>query len=112
MHVTLLAVNITYYHSMPSTSLLCLPSELISVITDFLPREDTLTFSLVSSGARVHTLAPLFSDFLLVKRDGDIREAYDNLEGARRDIKHAIRPVLSVLDRTSTQLTKTLQADV
>jgi hypothetical protein len=88
---------------MPSTSLLCLPSELISVITTFLPREDTLTFSLVSSGARVHTLAPLFSNFVLVKHDGDIREAYDKLKGARQDIKHSIRPVSPILDRTNTQ---------
>jgi hypothetical protein len=78
---------------MSPTSLLSLPFELISTIIAFLPREDALTFSLVSSGARVHTLAPLFSDFVFVKRNGDIREAYHNLKGARQAIKHSIRPV-------------------
>jgi len=91
---------------MPWTSLLCLPFELISIITAFLPQKDTLTFSLVLPGACVHTLAPLFSDFVLVKRDGDIKEAYNNLKGVRQDIKHSIRPVWSVLNWTSPQLTK------
>jgi len=97
---------------MPSTSLLCLPSELILIITAFLPRKDQLTFSLVSSRARVHILAPLFHDFLFAKRDQDIKEAHDNLKCAQQDVKDSIRPVFFILDRASLKLTKTLLADV
>jgi hypothetical protein len=42
--------------------MLSLPPELISIITAFLPREDLLAFSLVSSSARQHALPSLFGD--------------------------------------------------
>ena len=78
------------------TSVLSLPPELISTITNFLPHNDQLNFSVVSKSARLHVLAPLFCHFWLVlkHRGGEeIREAYNALKGAGQEIKYAIKQV-------------------
>jgi uncharacterized protein Yka (UPF0111/DUF47 family) len=77
-----------------SVSVLSLPSELISIIINFLPRGDQLNFSAVSKSSRLHSLAPLFRHFLIGKYDHEIRKAYDHLESAGQEIKHTIKKVV------------------
>jgi hypothetical protein len=67
--------------------MLSLPPELISIITAFLPREDLLAFSLVSSSARQHALPSLFGDFRMRK----YRDAYKGMKVARQETKNTIR---------------------
>ena len=90
------------------SQLLYLPSELISIIADFLPHKDQLAFALVSSRARLHVLPPLFHNFSLVKYGQDPGQAYEFLKGARPDIKNAIRPVLALLYEEVFEITKNL----
>jgi hypothetical protein len=71
--------------------LLSLPPELISNVTIFLPRKDLLTFSLLSSAARLVVLDSLFRNVTLNERRGDIQPACEALSCVGETIKHAIR---------------------
>jgi hypothetical protein len=96
-----------FWHNMP-TSVLSLPSELISIVIEFISHEDQVNFSVVSKSARLHVLAPLFYDLLLGKwRGQNIREEYDTLEGAGQELKYAIKQVVPDSDHRVPNLTKT-----
>jgi hypothetical protein len=71
--------------------LLSLPPELISNVIIFLPRKDLLTFSLLSSAARLVVLGPLFRKVNLTLSRGDLQPDCGALSWAGDAIKGTIR---------------------
>jgi len=78
---------------MPSSKLWSLPLELISSIAALLSLKDLREFSCVSTFARRVVLPYLFRSVEL-QGSKNVEKACEELNGARHEIKHAIRYVL------------------